>query len=359
MSRHYLSCQHLEEGLVLQGNDLLHCCTNHSNNTKGFVKIGSMEDGFSIERILQSKADLIALNQTSLDTPCRGCPYLTKKDWKTNKSKYTISLLTINTWYACNLRCVYCYTITQPSEVESFQAKYNPLVLIQDLVEKGFLAPDAMISWGGGEVAAYKYFEPITRLLMDYGCIQEIHTNGTIYVNLIEEGLRRGKMYVTTSVDAGTSETYRRIKGRDYFDEVWNNLNRYAQAGAVNVKYIIYDQNNSTEDGLEFLRLSRKIGAKRILFVPETSEYLQHTISDKTIQTIATMMNKARKLGLRVTDNLDQHFGKKYSRKIEEKLDFIPLSSRIRKLFKSNPFLIKIFKMIRSNQTFSKILKYL
>jgi len=232
MSRQkYLSCVYLEQGLNIYKDHLTHCCVPHSNG-KGNVAIGSFEgDRLPWELIQQAKQELIAQNQTEVDTPCKGCSNLKPGTWS---DKRGLGHITINDFYTCNLKCCYCFTQTE-SGVEHMKLKrtHDTMALFQDMVANNYLDREAIINWGGGEVAIYRHFEPIASLLVAKGYTQFVNTNALVYSPVIEEGLRQGSMLVQISVDAGTPETYRQVKGVDAFEIVWQNLTRYARAGFV------------------------------------------------------------------------------------------------------------------------------
>jgi len=85
-------------------------------------------------------------------------------------------------------------------------------------------------------------------------------------VEVLAEGLHRGLFEIVTSVDAGTRETYSRLKTKDFFDRVWQNLARYAAANpaAVTAKYILVRGNLSREDLAGFVGRCTDTGVTRI-----------------------------------------------------------------------------------------------
>ena len=208
--------------------------------------------------------------------------------WRT---KYHLKYVTINDFYTCNLRCCYCFTQTESgAEHLTRQRTHDAQTLFEDMVARGYLAPDAVIHWGGGEVAIYPHFEPVASLLIENGVLQFVNTNALVYSPVIEQGLRQRRMVVQVSVDSGTPETYELIKGRPAFEVVFKNLTRYVRAGDVQVKYIIMEQNNSDQDVDGFLARCQAAGVKEIVVVPEAGELVRKAISEKTITSAARIM---------------------------------------------------------------------
>ncbi|PJA51561.1 MAG: radical SAM protein, partial [Candidatus Marinimicrobia bacterium CG_4_9_14_3_um_filter_48_9] len=84
-------------------------------------------------------------------------------------------------------------------------------------------------------------------------------TNGVRYSQAVYDGLVNGTMqWVCTSVDAGTPSTYFKMKARDRFSQVLENLARYAHAGQqgggrLAIKYIFTADNCGDDDILGFL----------------------------------------------------------------------------------------------------------
>ena len=76
--------------------------------------------------------------------------------------------------------------------------------------------------------------------------------NKAEYSNVIEDGLRRGKVDLIVSVDSGTEEMHARIKEVKTYDKVWDNLRRYAaiqqNRELVKVKYIVIPGVNDTRE---------------------------------------------------------------------------------------------------------------
>ena len=314
LEKAYFSCFYLEEGLNISQNWLTHCCIIHSEGKKGSVRIGNFDGNvFPIELVLNARRKLIADNQTECDTPCKGCHFLEKKVWP--KNKYFFRSLTINDWDHCNLKCDYCYT--QIPEWQLHEDRTHELVpLIEDMVKNEYLAPDAVIVWGGGEVTVYRDFEPVAELLMQNNFKQYVNTNAVLYSKAIEQGLMNGKIDVQVSVDAGTRETYKNVKGKDAFDIVWRNISKYSAFGQVTAKYIAKKNNSGVPDIVGFLSHCQNSGVYCVCVAPELSEYSHNAISEETLWNVALMIYLANQGQIPINEDLGT-FPEDYAEKIK------------------------------------------
>ena len=175
---------------------------------------------------------------------------------------------------------------------------HDTMALFTDAVSRDLVAPDAMIHWGGGEVAIYRHFEPVAGLLNQNGVAQFVNTNALVFSPVIEQGLKQRSMVVQVSVDAGTPETYAQVKGRDAFEVVFKNLARYARAGDVQAKYIVMELNNRPEEVEGFMAACAQAGVGEIVVVPETGELVRGAISERTLDAAAAMLAAALKRGM-------------------------------------------------------------
>jgi adenine C2-methylase RlmN of 23S rRNA A2503 and tRNA A37 len=64
------------------------------------------------------------------------------------------------------------------------------------------------------------------------------------------------------SIDAGTESTFYRVKGRDCYNEVFENLRRYSKFGRIDMKYILIEGVNDDRKDLDgFLELCKSVDA--------------------------------------------------------------------------------------------------
>lgn len=63
-----------------------------------------------------------------------------------------------------------------------------------------------------------------------YGATSEVYTNGTILSKTLLEAMINNKASVMISIDAGTKESFNIIKGKNLFEKVVKNIDKYAKS---------------------------------------------------------------------------------------------------------------------------------
>src|SRR5579862_6153690 len=113
----YYSCEYIEGGIVFYPNRITACCVSHSDTdgTRGQPRLTEFKGGeLPMEKIYEWRNQTIAAHKRGEFHPdCKGCPLLAKGAWG-NKSEHSIHMITIAHFSHCNLRCGYCYTVTNP-----------------------------------------------------------------------------------------------------------------------------------------------------------------------------------------------------------------------------------------------------
>jgi MoaA/NifB/PqqE/SkfB family radical SAM enzyme len=134
------------------------------------------------------------------------------------------------------------------------------------LIADGLLAPRARIQWGGGEPTILREFDALFGLLSRHGVDSEVYSSGVRIPKVLIDGLTENRAGVMVSLDAGTADTYARIKGRAVFDRVVANVARYARAnpGRTLLKMILSSQNLGEVCG--FLDVAEKAGVRIVCF---------------------------------------------------------------------------------------------
>ena len=249
------SCQDLQLSLFCTPNEIRTCC-------KRFFVDGKMKGDVSLVReeemkhhlpdneiILKAKRDLYRRINCGEETECTGCPFLEFKGWQPIDS-LDVSYLSLEYQTVCNMKCIYCDDKYYGGEHE----KYDIQELIHNLVDSHSLDNIQTIVWGGGEPVIDNSFEPLIKALAAKfpELKQRVITNGIIYSEMIKTLLERDQLVITTSIDAGTPDTFVAIRKSKQFDRVFENLQKYAQSHAhnVTVKYIIMEGYNTAQHEL-------------------------------------------------------------------------------------------------------------
>jgi glycosyltransferase involved in cell wall biosynthesis/pyruvate-formate lyase-activating enzyme len=257
------SCKDLHHSVFLRPEEIRTCCKRFFVNEimRGDVvlldssQINTAQP--NAEKILTAKKQLYASINRGEKTPCDGCPFLEFKVWGAlDHSK--IHTLSFEYHSVCNLRCTYCCATYYGGS----RAHYDVSDLVQDLLNKRMLSEHVVIIWGGGEPVLDNNFAFTIHSIIDQlpHSKHRVITNAVSFSEAIQTLLSEDKISTFTSVDAGTSETFTKIRGRDKLSEVLENLRKYAAANAkkVTVKYIFTTGNASLEEIKAFVHLVKK-----------------------------------------------------------------------------------------------------
>jgi hypothetical protein len=122
-----------------------------------------------------------------------------------------------------------------------------------------------IIRWGGGE----PFLDPKSKYVFDF--IDEVaEKNSNLRVNIFSNALRtseyllqrigKGTYYLITSLDAGTEETYKKVRKKSGLNKVLENLSKYSNSGEgykyITLKYIVMEDNI---DDAEIVNLAEKL----------------------------------------------------------------------------------------------------
>lgn len=188
---------------------------------------------------------------------CQGCQFLSEKDWDNINTRWEFQYIQFSHWLNCNSNCIYCdnhRTVLKKSQDDT----YDSLPILKDLIARGYVTENTRFDFAGGEPTMYYHFEDMLKLLNKIEVKHIlIHTNAIKYSRAIEEGIKKGKISLCISVDAGSKKMHEKIKQVKSFDKVWHNIKKYAKAkkpstaNNIDLKYILVHGLNDTEQEIE------------------------------------------------------------------------------------------------------------
>ena len=265
------SCIDLHKRLYLRANEVRTCCKRffYKGEMKGDVVLFQHNKNMpSISEIESTKNDLYKKINKSEECECSGCPFLEYKKWN-NIDPLDIDYISVENHSVCNLRCSYC----SPEYYGGNKPNYNILELIQALNKHNSLKNLKVIVWGGGEPTLGDGFIETSKLLRSISLTSEQRflSNSLNYSVHISKELESHKALLCTSIDAGTDETFKFIRGRSKgLETIFENLKKYQEASAspskVIIKYILDDSNLSEKDLNGFVKLIDKYSLNEVCF---------------------------------------------------------------------------------------------
>jgi poly(ribitol-phosphate) beta-N-acetylglucosaminyltransferase len=298
LSDSYTSCIFIEQGLTL-APDGLYFCSLPLHGSAGWADIGKYEGGeLPIDLILAARERHRSAIRDGSSITCNGCEgYLYRGDWH---SAFMFNNLNIEHYTICNLRCSYCcWNTTHPVSYELFP--YRLLPVLQQLIKNKLIDPKGWLFWGGGEPALLDEFGACVELATAYGIKHDVSSNATLFSPVIATLLKDRRNTLVTSVDAGTPETYLKVRGSDYFHQVWGNLQRYAEitgGDRVSIKYIITEGNTGCKDLEAFVYLVNERNLTKSVIV-DISHHLGY-VPDEWIGAAAELTSQLESSGVEV-----------------------------------------------------------
>tara|TARA_A100001011_G_scaffold334602_3_gene363034 strand:+ start:1472 stop:2779 length:1308 start_codon:yes stop_codon:yes gene_type:complete len=262
MKKTYKTCKDLEHSLYVAPNEIRSCCQRffYEGKMRGDAKLIPIR-----ENITPTSSDLINARKKLFDEiqedkneDCKGCPFLTETD---KKPEFTsnVSHLSIEHHSVCNLRCSYCSETYWGGK----RSKYNVVEFISYLSKSKSLNNCDQVVWGGGEPTLDKSFEEILEEIHNHANPKTYHrvfTNAVRYSDPVSKFLKKGLIKITTSIDAGTEETFKKVRGRPRFKNVFENLKKYSDVDPtkVTIKYIFTEDNYSEKEIDAFVENCKK-----------------------------------------------------------------------------------------------------
>ena len=209
----------------------------------------------------------------NIPEPCQNCPHVEEKNWN---EEIGFTFISISSQTKCNCNCFYCIQSKgnpQTKKILNTRECYDVKPVIKEIYDKNLIKKDCTYIIGGGEPTIIKNGE--LEYLIYIGLISEAQimflTNGIIYNKYIGEALSIGKCSLKISVDAGTKEIYKKIKGVDKYNNVWRNIKKYIANSKnnpnanVQIKYILIpEKNDNIEEIKKFIKKCKSNKIKNI-----------------------------------------------------------------------------------------------
>ena len=207
--------------------------------------------------------------------------------FKTKKIKHII----IDHFKQCDCACVYCsQKILFPNVIQN----YEILPLIEQMYKYNMFDEDLMVEFQGGNVSMLKEFDALMDKFNQNNCNHfHILTNGIKYLTKIEQIAQEKKCTICVSLDCGTKETFKKIKGIDAFEQTTNNIRKLTKLKKANpkLKYILIQGINDNKEEitafLEFAKSLEKLDSivfeidyRDILFVKEGNNKVPNHYKD-------------------------------------------------------------------------------
>ena len=244
----YVSCYHLKYTAIISHDFIYSCCILNDDlrNQSPSVRLDNMDLNKSINSFLDNRQKIIDSLKNGQKCICDGCSQLKKLTWENNDNK--IQILALSPSYPCQLSCKYCSVTSNAkiacknTDIIQQALDLDIIAIVKQLENRNMLDLQEPIQLSGGEITINPKKREILSYLSKYPL--QIFSNCVIYDEQVSELIARDGSFLNVSIDAGTPETYKIVKGLDVFDKVVNNIKRYSdEGGNIEIKYILLEDN--------------------------------------------------------------------------------------------------------------------
>lgn len=312
------SCPRIENQVFLM-RDGLTCCPDEFPYVRNMPMIpvtGNFEETF--QQYLSARAQLHLENQGP-NPPCGQCIYLEEKYWKQSPKLESIG---ISHFMPCQFNCSYCTLGNTAHLLKDGPVQYyDGLKFLQYLQEAGYFSPEIVLSYGGGELSLNPEQNQIIDFMACYSARSQIYTNCAKYIPAIGQlpDQLKKKFIIMPSIDSGTRETFRSVKGVDLFDAFLNTVEQYVQHNIqVWLKYLIMPENSNLKDIAGFLSICDRFQIRNI--VVSGNLYTHNNEYQENFVETAFLLIKGAQERKIVWSTFDGYFGKENSERLHAKL---------------------------------------
>jgi len=286
-------------------NGKIPMCTAGNRNRPKLEVSGSIR-----EKIVQWQgfsAKLIDANQLESPNKCLGCPQLKFGFWPKVIKPTNLRFLQDLRMDICNFRCVYCVAAKSKKwaklkDVDG-PSTFDVLREFAKIPEFVELGNTFTITFANGELCANIHFDEIMDLLLSTEWNIELLSNLSLYREKLATLMSTGRIKkIITSIDAGTRETFHKVKQNDRFDYVIDNLRRYPlDKTALYLKYLIIEGINDNERDFDaFYDIVKEFGATIQLSADNSTNKKPFTDNAHIAALVLRLIDKAKSDGVRV-----------------------------------------------------------
>jgi len=236
---------------------------------------------------------------------CLECHLIKYGFWRKSVKLNRLSLAANNPGDICNFRCVYCFSTKDLKQLKDVKDGFTTYEILQQLSEMPeFDTETFTIRLANGEFCANKYHNKMLDILLQTKWKIHLSSNCSIYREKLATLMQTGRIFeLVTSIDAGTPETFKKIKQSNRFHRVVENLKKYpVDKTKLMMKYIFLKDINDNETDIDgFYEIVKKVGGTAMLANDVRTNFAPYT--DKMRELTLRIIKKAKADGIKVVPN--------------------------------------------------------
>lgn len=286
-------CKGLINNCVILGDRVYFCYADHERDWEDLPHV-LFEGDYDklVTDFIEFRESTLNELQKGMSSECSHCQMI-HDIYTPEDQSLAITSISDTGFKVCNFKCIYCAAPKKfPKTIDSWK-------LIQAFRKKNLISEGAQFQFSSGEVSIFPNRNEI------YQCMSMFHrnniyTNALIYDPEISNLLKSGKASICVSMDAGTRETFAKVKGLDVYEQVCDTLRQYAtetSEAAIKLNYILLPGiNNNAADIDGFFKLAKEINAYQVCVCSDIKN--PHLVTEHTIETAKYFCEKAESLSI-------------------------------------------------------------
>jgi len=305
------SCWHADHFAMLEENCWKLCCQVTINNQLPTIYFDKSDTPkVKVEKLIELRNNIKNALKTGESCACDGCPNIEMR-W-TREATQLIQFYPAFYKSICNLKCIYCGQPKMRESYSDFDADDVPPIL-QELKDENVIDGNTYFRFANGEISIIPGREKMLSMLN--GTKTVILSNCVLYDEILAQHLKYGRSFLLCSLDAGTRETYKKIKGADKFDNVCANLKKYSQITDIQLKYIFLEGiNDSDEDVSGFINFALELKPETVKMSKDFRAKTNY--NNNTLKQSAKIISEMNKCGIK-TQFSDSTYNKEEKEQIE------------------------------------------
>ncbi|MCL2696622.1 MAG: radical SAM protein [Oscillospiraceae bacterium] len=212
---------------------------------------------------------LIEANQCESPNRCFGCHAMEYGFFhKTIRCRNVLFLQDL-AMDACNFKCIYCTAAKSGALRENKKrvgtTTYDIVRTFSEMPDYVALKDNFIVTFANGELCVNRYFDEIMEVLFTTEWKIALLSNLSVYREKLALLIEAGRVpWIISSIDAGTRETFKKIKGNDKFYKVVENLKRYPMSKTrLKLQYNLLEGiNDNKTDADGFFEIAKNVGAE-------------------------------------------------------------------------------------------------
>ena len=291
--RNVLACDRILNWIIFDIDAITPCCEMAH---QGELNL-SLYDHKDYEDFIQRKIGLIKNINKNKNHICRKC-YRLRHYETISHADFIPKILSLSFDKTCNIRCSYCFmaspelrkTLVRPAEHAA--RVRNKIIELFDNIPRNSLEH---VGWTGGEPFLMPEFDVFYEkvISMKPNALM-FATNLTQYKEVIRPQCAPQQIGIVCSLDAGTPETYQKIKGRDLFYTVIDNIKKYCsiEPKSVWIKYLFCEYNYKKNEIDSFFDSIKDTGVKKLRI--SYNDFASESPTKEQIEGMIYFINKAK-----------------------------------------------------------------